>query len=389
MRLPPGFTYVRRVNPGLADQRLGSLVLGGYDKSRIKGAPAGFNMTNNSAMGSNLLVSVHSLTIQYSDGNGPASAPGASFEAVIDSTLPYLFLPNATCDWLKDELGLGYDTSTNLYTINQTSLDSNRANIASFAISLGPNSHSTIESDSLISINLPYDALNADADWWWGFNGPQAIFPILRAQSNTAVLGRPFFQEAYVSADYERGVFNVSQTQSGSQASIVPLYNVSTQAQIDSHHAKKLSPGAIAGAVTGPLAALVAIALFIWWWFFKRAGRKGAQDGDQRDALEMSKEAAARLRRGTFESMSTEVTEIGTSDVRPGHSRHLSGVSELSSDSDAARRRNTLSGLEDVHELHEMEGEDKNDTAEWAMNLRRMQQPAELEGEGHLMRPLG
>jgi hypothetical protein len=328
------------------------------------------------------MVSVSSIIIQYSNGNGPASSPNTPFEAVIDSTLPYLFLPNSTCDWLKEKLGLDYDEITGLYTITQTNLDSNRADIAHFTFSLGP-SKGTAPSNSIVSINFPYDAFNANASWPWGYVNTQPFFPVLRAQSNTAVLGRPFFQEAYVSADYERNTFNVSQTTySNSGSQIISLYNASTLAILESQSSKKLGAGAIAGIVIGALSLLTVVAILLWW-HSKRRSQKIKTQEDPKNQMEMENPAIGRGRSNTFESMSTEVTEIGPTEGRPAHSRHMSGVSEMSSDSEFGIRRNTLGTLDEhVHEL-----EDKTETAEWERNairtqnqLQQPESPAELEG---------
>jgi hypothetical protein len=297
-------------------------------------------------------------------------------------------------------LGLTYDNFSGLYTINQTSVEANRANIETLTIALGPSDPSTSTGNSIISIKFPYDAFNANASWTWDFpNASQPIFPIRNATSSTAVLGRTFFQEAYVSANYEintpnGNTFNVSQaakTSPGSQ--IISLYNQTIYNELNTQ--SKLSRGAIAGIAIGAV-VLLAIAAFLVFWFVikpKRDAKKAAEgDNDGQTAESDPNRPSAgvgggRGRSGTFESMSTAVTELPESDMRPSPNRHISGLSEMSSDSEVpANRRGTLDTLEE--HLHEM-GDDKTDAAQWADNARhqRSPKPAELEGEHVLTHP--
>ena len=91
---------------------------------------------------------------------------------------------------------------------------------------------------------------------------PTRYFPLARAtNSSQYTLGRTFFQEAYVTVDYERRIFRVSQCtwdpnaqQSIEAISSLSLPQVSTYSK--PHH---ISGGAIAGIVVGTVIGIVII----------------------------------------------------------------------------------------------------------------------------------
>lgn len=388
--------------------RLASLVLGGYDQARIQGEPAQFKFFPMGSVGSEILVSVSSIGIQYKNSSTSASTPPPNFDAVIDSTLPYLFLPNTTCDWLAQRLHLQYDDSTDLYTIDPATLESNRANIDTFTIIIG-STRGNSNGPSTISITFPYDAFNANAVWTWGWNSTQAIFPIRRAPSSTAVLGRPFFQEAYVSADYTNMVFNVSQAAPQKDLTntpnIISIYNATVQAQMD-EHSSKLSTGAIAGIAVGGVIVALAIAAFLLWFCWLKDRKKKEPETDKETELRDVKvpfespdspRPDTLDRRDTFESMSSSLTEMEGTGVsrRPSirHTRGTSAISELSSVSDDTSADGTgRTRSRTLDAIHELGMADKSDAAEYERmeaerRAREAATPAELEGEGHLMQP--
>ncbi|QDS77617.1 hypothetical protein FKW77_002389 [Venturia effusa] len=395
--------------------RIASLVLGGYDQARTKGQSATFALSAGGLASSELKVSVASFQISYRNSSGQAAVPSL-FDAIIDSTLPYLFLPTATCDWLATLLHLEYDRYTNLYTIDRDTLASNRDNIHLFSMTIGPTS--SANTSSTVTIDFPYDAFNVNATWYWNYNGTQAIFPIQRAPSETAVLGRPFFQEAYVSLNDTSQSFSVWQAAerkdlpADGSARIVNIYNATTQAQLDSH-STGLSTGAIAGiAVGGAIAALaiLVLALFCCWWKPRQKKKRHEKEleeqakskalQDRKDPLDSPSPASpdSYLPRNTFESLSSNLTEMDASMVsRRPTMRHSRTVSELSSGSDetytdAGRTRsgNILSAMGPIHELQMA---DKSDAAEYermeverrAREAAAAAEPQELEGSGHFL----
>lgn len=385
-------------------RRLGSLTLGGYDTARQTGDPAQFTFKTGTSQNPELLVSVPSIAVDYAKATAKteASSPGP-FKAIIDSTLPYLFLPKNQCDWLAGLLGLTYDEEgRNIYLINATALASNRANIEALTITIGSEDGGSSSPGSPIAIRFPYAAFVGEASWTWNFPGAQAIFPLRRAPSDTGILGRVFFQEAYVSADFETGVFNVSkasQTVPSGTDGIITLYNATTIDAMKSGKKSKAPLGAIIGGAVGGAVVLILLAILLWFFIKRRRDRAAAAILAKEDPASAEKTGhrppATRERSDTFNSIysnSTAVSELHSTEMarRPSHHR---GISELSSDSGHSERRGTAGTVGTLAYIDEMAH--KSDAAELegivANNQRRDEEvtgltppyltpPSELEG---------
>lgn len=188
--------------------------------------------------------------------------------AVIDSTLPYIWLPPSACDAFAGAFGLEYDPTTQLYLVNDTTHQTLQAKNPSITISLGDRE---INNDpaKLTRITLPYRAFDVQASYPIYKNATKSYFPIRRAaNASEYTLGRTFMQEAYVIADYERSVFSVHQTSPDSQApeivSILPLNTINQPYNHMDGSKHNLSNASIAGITIGSvLAATVVIAVIV------------------------------------------------------------------------------------------------------------------------------
>jgi hypothetical protein len=163
-------------------------------------------------------------SISYS-GSTTTTLLSSAIDIFVDSTDPNIWLPGDACDAFEAAFGLTLDNTTGLYLVNETHrntlLDSNAE--VSFMLS-------DVESGGdTVSITLPYAAFDLTAEYPLVDN-TSYYFPLKRANNSTQyTLGRTFLQEAYVSsrayihyyevaltlssylsADYERQVFNVS-----------------------------------------------------------------------------------------------------------------------------------------------------------------------------------
>jgi len=220
-----------------------------------------------------LLVEVQTVRVKLNDGGDETYLE--PFEAVIDSTLPYLYLPPKLCAWLKAKYSLTYagdplDGKTGLYGTDTTQNNKNILNTLSITFALAQPQTTTL----LTSIDFTYESLSALASWSWHFTNPQPIFLMRNMTGDTAVLGRAFFQEAYVSANYENTTgtgktFNVSKTAfpPTPKAQIVSIMG---ERPSGSSGGSKLSGGDIAGIVVGVVAALIIASLLSWFCFFKK-----------------------------------------------------------------------------------------------------------------------
>lgn len=359
--------------------RPGSLVLGGYDLNCILGKLATFAFRRNSNA---LFVTVSAIAIDYQPGSGKSQAATTkSFEAILDSTLPYLFLPRETCDELEKMLNLRYDDATNLYLLSPKNLTINKAAIENLRFQINGDT----EGNGIV-ISFPYLAFESNASWTWGWDGDQPIFPLRRTNSTTAVLGRVFFQEAYVIADYEKDVFMISQVNTTTSSefnltSILGNPNATSNASTEVVHPTGLSGGAIAGIAIGIVVLIVSLTFSIWFFILKPKRTKTKAEAFEIAAGENERPAVNRDRSDTMNSIysgGTAVSELPVSPAdgfghRPSHRRLPSNVSELSaSGSDGetyhARRGTVGSTLGYIDEMRHKSG-----AAELEANMREQQ----------------
>lgn len=203
------------------------------------------------------------------------------FSATVDSTLPYLYLPDDVCDQFADRFGLEFDDKMEIYTVNATAHRNNERNNATvtFKIGTGPE-----DSGDFASIVLPYAAFYNTLDKP-AVENPTPYFPIRKSPNGIFVLGRTFLQEAYLIVDYERANFTVapalySDTKQDS-STLVPIYNTTYTPPAQSPTpipsgggGGGLSPGAVAGIVVGVVVVFLLAGLaFFFRWKRRRAQR--------------------------------------------------------------------------------------------------------------------
>jgi len=314
-----------------------------------------------------LEVQVESIIVKLNESSWSATV-GNPFKAVIDSTLPYISLPRPVCSQIADKLGL-IPTNTNsgyqLYTINQTQRARNYQQVQNIQISItntdalgnpsGPFNGTTI--------TFPYAAFDLNATWPISLDNVTSYFPIIPAPTDTFILGRTFLQEAYVIADFDRQNFSVYQSKfpgPNVKATLVPIYNSSVEAQLNT----KLSGRAIAGIVVGCfffVVIVVGIVVSIWqFWFVKKRREKGiAERAKRTDSRGHTYSSLSGITAN--DSMELEATISGAG---PHHRRELS---ELSSDAEheRGRRMNALGSTV-------IEMEDKSDATQLQLNALRM-----------------
>lgn len=242
---------------------LGSLTLGGYDSSKFTPNHISFPFSQ-SDYGTDFAVQINTIT------TGDTSLLTAPITAFLDSTVPYIYLPVAACDIFESTFGLLYNETSQLYLLNNTQhllLQTQNPSI-NFTLSI-PSSSST--SSETIDIIFPYAAFDLLAQWPL-VDTDTRYFPLKRADNETQyVLGRAFFQEAYLVADYERSNFSLSACNwdASLASTLVPIL------PLRGPEKKTLGVGVYAGIAGG---AVVLIILFVLaWWFWFRPMRKKQQ----------------------------------------------------------------------------------------------------------------
>jgi hypothetical protein len=205
------------------------------------------------------------------------------FYATIDSTLPFWYLPDEVCEQFEDRFQLQYDADKNLYTVNASAHNWNIRQNPTVQIQLGQTNGNTVNS---ASFSLPYGAFDLEGSAP-PFNETTRYFPLRKSPKGIYVLGRSFLQETYITVDYERKHFTVSQAAFSDPMPakhIVPILSKDVAPPAQSSSAaggggSGLSGGAIAGIVVGILAALGLLALgaFIFWKRKHRQQREASE----------------------------------------------------------------------------------------------------------------
>jgi hypothetical protein len=265
---------------------LASLVFGGYDRTRLS-EQGGVSISMPSKQNNTLAVGVNSITYkpdQELEANRFSfTNKTGGFPATIDSTFPYLILPDEVCDEFVTAFGLTFDRDTQLYTVNETSHEQNLRLDASvtFKISANPD----VESTKFTSIVLPYSALDQQASWPF-YSSQTRYLPIRRTENGKFVLGRTFLQEAYIVVDYEHQNFTVAPAAFPDpmpNPSLVTIFDrdfTGLPVPDDPGSGGGLSAGAIAGIVVGIVGAfiIVAIGVFFLWRKRRQAKKRKAEE---------------------------------------------------------------------------------------------------------------
>lgn len=165
----------------------GSLVLGGYDLSK-----AGTNMSFGFApdISRDLTVGLQAVSATV-NGQDLELLPKGIF-TFIDSTVPHIWLPIEACQQFESAFGLTWDSTANLYLVNDTLHADLLSSNASLTFRIG----NTTEGGSTMDINLPYASFDLTVGYPVVANSSR-YFPIIRAANDTQyTLGRTFLQEA-------------------------------------------------------------------------------------------------------------------------------------------------------------------------------------------------
>ncbi|KAF2659725.1 acid protease [Lophiostoma macrostomum CBS 122681] len=273
---------------------LGSLILGGYDLSRFQNTSRidiGFPNSRNTS----LVVAVQNIVYHPDrnvDANDYSLTPNStdSFNAVIDSELPYLEMPENICDNFADKFQLTYDEEHNLYTVSSSAHNHNTQQNATVAFKIGRDLAST---NTATTIQLPYAAFDLQGSAPLFTNTTQ-YFPLRRATTGQNVLGRAFLQEAYIIVDYENWRFTVAPATFSDpmpSADVQTIYRkgyqlpANTTAVGGRSGGSDLSGGAIAGIVVGIVAVLglLAAGAFFFWKRRRQQQRKLDEKASETD----------------------------------------------------------------------------------------------------------
>lgn len=273
-----------------------SLTLGGYDANRF--VPHNITFELNPSQQPETYVNGITVVSSIISGNSSSNSsgnwstpvpllnPSDRVYATIDSSTPYLWLPESVCDRFAESLGLSYNDSLDLYTFDSNEAQRNVLFNAQLTFTFSLSDFSGANASEIVNITLPYSAFDLQLTYPaipnTTYNTPDSskhYFPLRRASSSAQyTIGRSFLQEAYLITDYERNTFSVHQAVHTADpignTSIVAIERPSnsTFSGPSSAVAKPngLSKGAIAGIVVGSVAFVILFSLIIFLFCRRR-----------------------------------------------------------------------------------------------------------------------
>ncbi|KIW34221.1 uncharacterized protein PV07_01013 [Cladophialophora immunda] len=279
-----------------------SLTLGGVDANRFVPNEMSFTLSQDYSP----IVAINSISVSSGAESLPSnwdSNPQTLLDMsqadlfTIDSSTPFLWLPEPACDAFANALNLTYDDTLQLYLFPSDNSSSPSALSAwnltfTFTLSNLPGSPDQLE------LKLPYDAFNLQLTYPFpnlaaNFTSPPTnYFPLRKAANSTQyTIGRAFLQETYLTVDYERNRFSISQAVFTLDAvSNVNLLAISRPegSTWPGPPGTGLSTGAKIGIGVGAgIGALLALTLAWWFCFRKRrvTGSAGTEKEKRRSLL--------------------------------------------------------------------------------------------------------
>ncbi|KAF2828652.1 acid protease [Ophiobolus disseminans] len=246
-------------------QAFGSLIYGGYDKTRLVMNNISFPFDTNDSRKPSL--DIRSIVSQDSTNRTVNLLPEGTVYSLIDFAEAQMWLPVSACDAFAKAFNLTYDSSTDLYLVDPGTRSRLLQQNPSITFGLGP----TANPAERLNIVLPYSAFDQQATYPIYPNATR-YFPIRRADNDTMyTIGRTFFQEAYVIIDYDRGNFSVHQalfpatTEKQDIVAILSPEPNDAVMRIANHGPSWLTKGAIVGISIGGGTILVFLALLSLW----------------------------------------------------------------------------------------------------------------------------
>ena len=187
-----------------SESAFGSLTFGGYDASKFVANNKSFPLAGD--VSRDTVVPIQSISSRNSTGYSASLLP-TPISAYIDSTIPYIYLPEEACRLFEQTLGLLYDSVSQKYLIDNGLHQSLLANNTNITFHLGNSGNTTID------IEMPYASFDLQGSFPFFPNDTNTsrYFPLRKATNDTQyTLGRTFLQEAYLITNYEYSNFSVS-----------------------------------------------------------------------------------------------------------------------------------------------------------------------------------
>lgn len=341
----------------------GSLVLGGYDRSRCLTDPITSTNSTFQLQSINLGVTRGGSAFLNLPDTGNASIATMTnismngLSVLPNPGVPYLYLPQATCDAIAKFLPVTYNSDFALYFWNTTSpafsaIVSSPHNLKFNFISSDASANTAIHVPlALLNLTLQSPLVSTDTQYF-------PCSPYSPSDGTTYHLGRAFLQAAFVAQNWGTNTSWLAQAPgpglSAEQitnlepddATLASMVNGPDWLSTWSGHLKALdtsstgsgssaahsgssglSGGAIAGIVIGVIAGLAVVAAILWFVLRrKRRARRGGAggggpEGEHEELKEMDSVSGVMSEAGSrpvLEVQGSEIHEAGASEVKKG-----------------------------------------------------------------------
>jgi hypothetical protein len=298
-----------------------SVTLGGFDTARFEDHRKEFTVSKEDNL---LRTLVRGIEVEVDGSHDPPEDWGSdvrllsewddSFTAVIDTSTPFLWLPDAVGYKFADALGLTYSEDLELYTLKDDQYrEYSRQDSYTFTFSLSSTDHTDdlgdpLNTSGVVNITLPIQAFISTVKYPFHqeaveYGSPAVPYFSLKTSGDNAtfVIGRSFLQESYLVTQFDKGIFSIHQAKfpgdPNGDADIVAIDQPPNSPYPPPRTSKDkgLGKGAIAGIVIGASAAVVLC--IIGWWCCRR--RKSAKTIGAASDSDMDKASAASSQSGT------------------------------------------------------------------------------------------
>ena len=273
-------------------QVLGSLTLGGVDSGRF--VPNNLSIPFAPQQNRSLLVGIQSISSVNENGTTSNLLPNGIM-AFVDSTEAQIWLPVEACQAFEKAFGLTYNTTNGFYLVDNALHAQLQAQNASVTFTLG----STLSGGETVNITLPYNSFDLTlTPPAANLSSNTKYFPLRRADNDTQyTLGRTFLQEAYLTVDWERQNFSISEClfAENTQQNLVAIQSPSNKTNSGGSSTGK-TVGIAVGVVVGVLVIVAVIGAIFW----RRHLAKRKEEEEQAEKAKMLENERAQQHRQGF-----------------------------------------------------------------------------------------
>ena len=280
-----------------------SLTLGGYDAARFADHGDKFvlgtddNFPYMSVRGIEMERAAVDTSRGWIDSPIIISDNNTAFTALIDTSTPFLWLPDHVCDSIAVGLEITYNSTLDLYTLTNEQYQRYGAEDGpNFVFSFSSRDNNDDFGDPLnvpgvVNITIPSRALVSTLQYPFkneaiAYGDPAVPYFSVRRYGNDSssfIFGRSFLQEAYLLTQYDKGTFSIHQARF--PKNLDTDINIMTVEQPSNSpypppnppRQRSLSPGQLGGIVAGSVIAVFVIAAGCWMWRRKKKRQQNEQ----------------------------------------------------------------------------------------------------------------